>query len=452
MKRHIFQLRTRPTLGAVLLFGGLVLAGCKKPDSDLGLDILDPADALGTNEVDTTSILAWTIVPEPSRTSGLSRNVLGTYLDPDFGLVNTGIVTQLRLSSNNVGDTTSLSALVCDSIVLSLAYDLTTFGYGNTDAQSFRVFRLNEDLRTDTSYLSDHVPGIFLEDLVAAGRPNFSIQPSTPLSIGGESLSPQLRIPLKTSVGAEILSKWGSSAFLGSNEVFLTWFKGLMILPSQEATVPFQQAALYFNLLGADSKVRLYYRNTALLDTATFDFVINTSCVRYSLSRFDHSRATEPGLPFALLNQTAGQQEVYVEALGGARTELRFPNILNYATNEAGSVAKAELVIPVDENHYPLYAPPAQLFVFRKDDDGKDVALPDQLSGTSQIGGLYDPEDHEYRFVITRWIQGVLNGEYPNTGLGVLPGSNGVSVNRAILFGPEHPVSPMKLRLTFTTY
>ena len=451
MKRHIFQFRTRPTLGAVLLFGGLVLAGCKKPDSDLGLDILDPADALGTDQVDTTGILAWTIVPEPGRTSALSRNVLGTYLDPDFGLVSTGVVTQLRLSSNNVGSGVNPSDLVCDSIVLSLAYDVTTFGYGNTDPQSFRVFRLNEDLRTDTSYLSDHVPGVLLEDLVAAGRPEFPIQPSTPLSIGGESLSPQLRIPLKTSLGGEILSKWGSTT-LENNEAFLEWFKGIMVLPAVEATVPFQQAALYFNLLGVDSKVRLYYRNTAVVDTFTFDFVINTSCVRYSLSHFDHTKATEPGLVLALQNQTAGQQEVYVQALGGARVELRFPNILDYATNGSGAVAKAELVIPVDERYYPLYVPPTQLFVFRKDDNGEDVSLPDQLSGTTLIGGLYDPEDHEYRFVITRWIQGVLNGEYPNTGLAVLPGSNGVSVNRAILFGPEHPIAPMKLRLTFTTY
>jgi len=49
-------------------------------------------------------------------------------------------------------------------------------------------------------------------------------------------------------------------------------------------------------------------------------------------------------------------------------------------------------------------------------------------------------------------LQGVLNGEYPNTGLTVVPGSNGVTVNRAILNGPQHPALPMRLRLTFTTY
>jgi hypothetical protein len=46
----------------------------------------------------------------------------------------------------------------------------------------------------------------------------------------------------------------------------------------------------------------------------------------------------------------------------------------------------------------------------------------------------------------------VINGTYANTGLSLVPGSNGVSVNRAALAGPLNPDGPMQLVLTFTTY
>ncbi|HNK40349.1 MAG TPA: hypothetical protein PL002_04130, partial [Flavobacteriales bacterium] len=113
---------------------------------------------------------------------------------------------------------------------------------------------------------------------------------------------------------------------------------------------------------------------------------------------------------------------------------------------------KAELIMPVDGDVFPLYPPPGQIFVFRKDAEGNDAVIPDQQVSGNQVGGLYDADNKEYRLVITQWLQGVISGEYPNTGLSLVPGSNGVSVNRVILAGPENPVDRMRLRLTFTTY
>jgi hypothetical protein len=453
--RSPFRSRPCRLAGAALLFSGSLFLGCKKPESDIGLDLLDPADGLGTNVVDTTQLMAWTIEPSPVRTSGLSRNILGTYLDPDFGLVTAGIVAQVRLSANNVGGgIPDTSMLVCDSLVLSLAYDANTYGYGSLDPQSFRVFRVNEALSIDSAYTTEHVPTVFPQDLLASGRTEFPIQPFTQPYIGGDPLAPQLRLPLDPALGEEFLDRFGTDDLANSDQ-FLTWFNGLMIVPAEEATTPFQKAALYFNLLSLNSRLTLYYRDTTVPgseDTLSYDFVFNTTSVRYTTAHFAHSLAPQPGLPLALADSSQGQQRVYVQALGGVRGELRFPHLMNYATNGAGAVAKAELVLPVDPGFNSLYAPPTQLFVFRKDTDGNDVALPDQLLSASLIGGTYDAANREYRFVITRWVQGVLNGEYPNTGLSIVPGSNGVAVHRAILWGPEHSVDPMRLRLTFTTY
>ncbi len=438
----------RPAIAAVLLLA--ILFGCKKPEDDLGLEVLDPSDALGTTVVDTTTILTWSTTPDAGRTSGLTRNVLGTYLDPDFGAVSAGVVAQVRLSSGSVGAGNN-DALVCDSLVLSMAFDPSLFGYGNLDPRSFRVLRLNEDLRTDTTYKNDHVPAVLLEDLVALPRGEITPEPYTRPYIDGDSLTPQLRILLSKQLGQELLGKWGQLE-LTDNDHFLDFFKGLMILPGEQPGSPFTQGLLYLNLLSADSKLTLYYRNTTTPDTLFYNFPINSSSVRYTLSSFDHQAALQPGLPALLQDSTLGQQQFYLQALYGLKGQLHFPHLLNYPTNGVRALAKAELIIPLAGTYYPSYLPPAQLFAFRKDADGKERDLPGQTLGTNLVGGYYNAASGEYRLVITQWMQKVLDGDMPNTGLSLYPGSSGVSANRVVLAGPANATKPMKLRLTFTTY
>ena len=437
----------RPAIGAVLLFALALASGCKKPEDEVGLGVLPEEDAIGTLVMDTTHITAWTILPEPGKTSALSRNVLGTYLDPDVGLVTAGLVTQVQLNTGSV--TIDPAGLTCDSLVLSLAYDPTNYGYGNRDAQGFRVYRLTEDLILDTTYQSNDVPTSIPIDLLAGPRSSYAIEPFQGPVIDGDTLAPQLRLPLKKELGSELLSRWNTTDFT-SNTAFLSYFKGLLVIPNADATVPYQQAALYFDLLNPASKLTLYYHSAT--DTTSFDFIINSSSVRYTVTRFDHDRALNPALPMALGDSALGQQRVYVQALGGLRSELRFAGLENYAAAGFGALAKAELILPIEGNYYPLYAPPSQVFVFRKDEDGNDASIPDQVPTSNQVGGFYDPDEKAYRLVITQWMQGVINGTYPNTGLGLISGSNGVSVNRAILAGPENPVERMRLRLTFTTF
>lgn len=443
------SLRARPL--ALLALALLVIIGCKKPEDDIGLEVLDPSDALGTVVVDTSTVLAWSREPDPTGTSGLSRNLLGAYLDPDFGSVYAGIVAQVRLKSENVGSGSAGDALECDSVVLSLAFDASTSGYGNLDEQTFQVFRLAEDLYTDSTYTSAHVPGIIPDNLVRDPRGSFTPQPGVKPFIGGDSLTPQVRIRLDNALGEEWLQQFGGTNFV-DNPAFLQYFKGLMVLPVDEPQAPYQRGVLYFNTLSQDSKVTLYYRNVTDQDTTEVEFPINTSSVRYTVGRFGHDRAVRPGLAAQLQDSTLGQQRIYLQALNGLVGELRFPHIGDYAAQGLRALAKAELVLPVDGPYYPAYAPPAQIFPFRKNAEGADAVLPDQAGNVNLVGGIFDPVAKEYRMVVTQWMQGVLNGDYANTGLSLVPSSRGVSVNRVILAGPAHATSPLKLRLTFTTY
>jgi hypothetical protein len=172
--------------------------------------------------------------------------------------------------------------------------------------------------------------------------------------------------------------------------------------------------------------------------------------VRYTRCEHAFDQAPEPALSASLVDSTLGSHSVFVQSLGGTRAEIRLPHLETFAAGGLNAVAKAELVIPVADAFYPYYQPPLTMFVFRKGDEGQDLVLPDQLLGN--IGGSYDLTAQEYRLNITRWVQGVFNGTYENTGLSLVAGSNGVSANRVVLGGAQHGEHPMKLLLTFTTY
>ncbi len=431
-------------LGTALIIG----SGCKKPQDELGLSLLDPADTLGTVSTDTTAITAWTKPDAAVRTSALSTNQVGSYVDDVFGPVAVGTATQVRLSINNVGPADP--ALVCDSLVLSLAYATTDGLYGDPDPQVVSVFRLGEDLHTDSVYKSDRQPVVENNDLVAGAPRLFTPAPTSGPVVGGDTLVPQLRIPLNVALGQELLSQWGQPT-MADNASFLAWFKGLAIAPGTMGQAPLQGGVMRLNLLNGASKLTLYFHNnTGTL--STFDFIIGSSSVRYSYVQFAHDQAVEPGLAQTLADTTLGQVETYVQAMGGLRTKLHFPHLLAHAHAGQRALAKAELVVPIAGPFHGTYLPPAQLFVFRQAEDGSDLLVPDQIAGQGMVGGFYNAEKQEYRFNLTRWVQGVLNGTYPNTGLSLVPGSNGVSVNRVRLSGPQRTERPLQLLLTFTTY
>lgn len=432
----------------MLALGTILSSGCKKPEDDLGLSILDPADTLGTVRLDTSSIIAWPREDDAVRTSVLSANLVGAYVDDVFGPVITGTATQLRLSVNNIGPADP--ALVCDSLVLSLAYITVDPIYGDLDPQVIRVFRLNEDLSLDSLYKNDRPPVTESIDLVQGSPRSFTPVPSEGPVVGGDTLVPQLRIPLDPNLGQELLAQWGQPT-MADNASFLAFFKGVHVVPDNAGQSALQGGVWRFNLLNGASKMTLYYHNAEGV-SSTFDFIIGSSAVRYTTSVFDHAAASEPALPSALTDSTQGQLNTFVQSLGGLRTEVRFPYLDEFANGPYRALAKAELVVPLSGAFHPTYSPPDQLFVFRKADDGTDLLVPDQVAGQGVVGGFYDEVNQLYRFNLTRWTQGVINGTYANTGLSLVPGSNGVTVNRAALAGPLHTAQPMKLVLTFTTY
>lgn len=441
----------RPATWAALLFFLLITAiGCKKPEDELGLDLIPADHLLGLFETDSTTLRAYTRLDDPVRTSQLTRNVLGSYVDRQFGMLRAGIAFQVRLTSNNVGQGQNTSLLVADSLVLSLVYDGLSPVYGNLHPQEFQVHELDEVLSLDTVYKSDRVPATVQGDILLDKGQLVTPRPFDGVWIGEDSLPAQLRLRLEDAVAQRFMAAWGTSD-LENNANFIQFFNGLAVTVASQ-TVPGKGGLLNFPLEGGSSKLTLYYHDTTVgdEDTLAYDFAINANSSRYTFVDRDLTLATDPGLLNAVADST--QQKAYLQTFGGARTIIHFPHLSAYKAQGLDAIAKAELLLPIEGEFLPENPPPILCFAFMKNDEGEDTALPDQQSGIGQIGGSYDATGAVYRFNITRYFQGLVNEDIASTGLQIVTGFNGVTGNRAVIGGPEHPTTPMRLQLTFTTH
>jgi len=457
-RKHSSDTVSKPNLfrPASLAQGLLVAAcafvfstGCKKPEAELGLELLPGSPlALAT---DTAALHAFTFADNGIQTSGLSRNLVGSYVDPDFGLLKASLVAQLRLTTNSIGSGQDNSGLVADSIVLALAFETPNTHYGNLNTQRFVVQEVGTLLSVDSVYRTSSSPALLPEDLVQPHAGEITPDPYVNAIVGQDTLGPQIRIPLKLGLAQRFLDQFGQPA-LSNNSNFVEFFKGIKVSVENGAQGPYQGGILHINTIGTGSKVTVYYHNQ--LDQPELlrrlDLVITSGGVRFTTVERDRSLALTPRVEEALQDTTSAATTLFLQTLGGYRNALRFPGLSQLATR-GKALSKAELVVPLQGSYYPYYAPPPTLLLFRKN-NGSDAFLPDQLGGVTGIGGEFNSSQQAYRFNITRYAQQVMNGQLPDDGIVLVAGSSGVSANRAVLCGPAHPDTPMRLLLTFTTY
>ena len=102
-------------LSATFLLGAILISSCKKEESTVGSSI-NP-NGLEVITSDTFSVKTYSSELDSLETDETSVSLLGAYNDPEFGLVDCGVVTQIRLSSEgpNFGDVNDITV---DSVVV----------------------------------------------------------------------------------------------------------------------------------------------------------------------------------------------------------------------------------------------------------------------------------------------------------------------------------------------
>jgi hypothetical protein len=423
---------------ALALFGVLLfLSACKKPSPTEGGDYFPSSDELTALQTDTFSIVATTMKEDSVFTDELSLALVGMIDNPTFGTTQCVTYTQLRLSALEPDVS---SAMVVDSVILSLAYNATA--YGKPDRQSFSIRQLSQPLFKDSVYSARKTWPTYPHNLIVDGEEIQDINVTSLVPLGQDTLSPQLRLPLDKQLGYLLLQPQ-DAAVLSSQLEFQNYFHGIAI----ESKARYDGVARY-DLIDPATHLTVYYRDVVngLADTLSYDFVVTTDCARYNEFRHDYQ-----GTELAEFNNgttKAGGEYFYVQTGAGLKTKFTFPHLLDLNQFQDQVVNRAELIIPIDPD--AVYAEFDQLYL-RYLEDGNLKPLPDE--NVQVIGGNYNASTHQYSFNISRYVQSVLTGELPNRPLYLMGGTSGVSVKGIRAHGPQYnldkPTENTRLVVTF---
>jgi len=407
------------------------LAACNNSE-ELGIELAAAGD-LFNYRVDTTTHITVSTLRQDSLTSERrSAVLLGSLNDPVFGRSSASMMTQFRLSSNNVdfGDD-----IVVDSVRLLLKYKSC---YGDTtEMLHVQVYELQQDLYYDSTYYSNLDPAGYYQPGQPVGSYDFLPSPA----------ADSLIIPLSDDLGYKILT--ADTGHLADNDVFLEYFKGLYLKTDPAVS---QGSVCYFDLAGGKSRLILYYQNS-LADSLSYEVMVNNNCTWLSLFSHDYDASQIA----SQINDSAGRYaDVYLQAMAGLRGHIRFEFGDTLLADAASGIAvnKAELILPVDEDlTADAFLRPSALRVYYAQSDGTNDFIDDILLGADYHGGFYHETEGVYTFNITRHIQNLLHPDSTkqktNNGLFLTVDADRVTANRLILKN-GNPADGIRLKIVYS--
>lgn len=435
---RLFPILTRPLIIAASLIS---LISCEKEPGIIGLEVTPPLDQLHVETIDTSTIIAYSVLVDSIQTSGLYHNILGSIHDPVFGRTDASIYTQLNLSTVGVDFGSNPK---CDSLVLYLRYNGY---YGDTNTPlTVRLYEISEDIYSDSLYYSTTHIDTYNNEI---GRQSIYPHPNDSVVINGDKAAPALRVRLD-NCGKAFAEKLlaASSATLADNDEFVKYIKGLHI---KTDPVNYHGSILYFDLKTSPSGMTLYYHNDDQ-DSLSFTYEVSSSCKR--INHFDHEGYlfADPKLRQQIIynDHTLGEQINYLQSMGGVKVRLWFPYLKDWAKNKKVGINEAELILTnIDETDE--YLTPARLSLAITEDDGTLSSLYDQDSvSTTYYGGTYNSTTREYRIRLNYYVQDLVNQEDMGDGLSLMVAGSSINASRFVFAGPKAAKNRMRLRVVYS--
>ena len=441
MKTH----HSTALIGLALMIGMLAFASCKKSPETIGNNLVSDDNYIAIYHTDTTEIVCHSYL-DSAATSNATNALLGAMRDPVFGTSEAGFYTQFRPS---VAGQSFGNSPVVDSLVLQLC--LIDY-YGDTTVlQTAHAYELTDSLSFETTYYNHSTVATGSVD--HANGYQFRPHPRTKVHhIGTDTLAqPIIRIPLSQELG-NYLVNLDTTAY-SRPDLFKQYFKGLYVTCSPA------------NLDGAISSInltnntytllQLYYHNAATPNKhKRYDFYVTSSDSYFNHVDHDYTQGSSEFMSQLLDDQTElGQSILYLQAMGGVKAKVYFPNICHWADTLEGCrlvVNEAKLVLPASLTLTDsVYKAPSNLILLGFNSDSTTYLLPDYYEGSTFFDGAYNSSKHSVSFRITEYLQSMIMNKKDNLGLSL--GINGAAYNatRYVINGPE-ATTEEKMRLEVT--
>lgn len=385
---------------------------CRKSNpNDIGLAVPN-SEAINTTLISTLPISTITVRDELLQTNTLSKHPYGILNDPLFGTTEANLLISLNLPSSNLSFGTNPTI---DSAVVVLNYGNEYLG-DPAAVFNFKIHQLDNRL-LPTSNLYNNNTDTYQAPIIGTQTGRIDIDKkvqandATGTSI---TLAPQVRIRLNNTFAQTILG--ASSTTLANNDTFGDFIKGLYLkaTPSSSST----GGIVFFDLATGASKLELYYHNQGNTNTQYTSLPIISSGTNPCVAAFSHNFSGSGATEVQNNIDQIGANYNFVQPLAGVRTKVYFPDLTALSSQKNITINKAELVVTTQTlgSDVPsIFSPAPKLYLYQTDIAGQRKFLPDgnaadlRFLGDSDFGGTYNTTDQKYRFIITSYIQDLVN-------------------------------------------
>lgn len=432
-------------LSALFVFGAFFFSSCEPEDSKVGLGVHPKNDQVNLFTTSFINYAYQTRSEDSVITNNTSQNIVGSFYDPVFGVSNAELAFQLRLPANDI-QIENRSGVVVDSVILFLIAP-TSYGPENR-SMAVEVYELAEEMM-DTTYYSNYNFARESENLVANPLNPISVDLDETHVFGEDSITGVIAIPIAKSWGEKILDFQGTSEF-ENNENFLNTIKGFLVTEPSTNMAMGDGSMYMVNLFNIYSKLEIRYTDTTQAEPVqqTLDLNISSESNRVHTVKHDHDLGT---ISLAIDDTTNDQSNVYIQALGGLKATMDFKNLIALA-DSLDVLNKVELVLPIDEFLGDTLSSSYRLVLEINQGDSTSSFTPDLSEGDAHIGGYFNEECACYVFTITRFFQGVMNGDIASTKLNIVPSGESIRAQRTILKGKNHPMGGPQLYIYGTKF
>lgn len=451
MKKFIF-------LPFVLVGAVIIMSSCGDTTS-VGSGLVAD-DEIQVEHIEDFVIKAKSVISAPDIT--FTRNEIltptihyaGTYNDPIFGSVESSFYVQNRYFNSF---SPPYAGEELDSLMLTMRFEpAATFGdsLASFDIEIYRLLQNIDDLdsiRSDANFPISAEPIATVRNV----QPGYFDTLTYFDPVIGDTISSvgSIRVKLSQRFAAELFN---STTAIGSDENLLSQFNGFYI----KAYSP-DNSLIGFNLpqSSVNNLLSMYYSKLNGIERTPSRFDYFLGYIRPIKFTHDYS-ATD--IPNIVDKEAEGEDLLYLQGFSGLDIELDLADVLKLA-NSNPLINFATLEVTVATQSIPdLDSNPSAgaLGLYKLNEEGQKEKILDlqlgelSLSRESLFGGSLQQDTENaslltYKMNLTSHVKNILKGiESTKVYLSVY--NNTANPTRTILYGPQHSLYPVKLRVTYT--
>lgn len=420
------------------------LLSCVKKSDDIRFSDISNSNQTDINLVDSFTISARTVKEDSLVTSQLKYQLLGTHNDPNFGTSKASIYAPLYLTSLQEEINKPLSHV--DSAILYIPFVSRSLRYGDSNSiQNIDVLEMNEVIDQTKTYthLSNFTT---VAGSIGTYNQKFSFNDSIKIRVDNKLNAYPMGIKIKLSMAFATKLFTTPTGNLASQDAFQTYIKGIALVAMGSPSSG--EGSVIATYIKSDlARIYLYYNDSLDYQYSFGSEIAGTSIVnKYEVTHTNND----------LLNQLASSNGkfplVYTQAMGGSKTYIQVPYLLEWAKKQRVAITLAEMYIAPDQTTVTgKYYLPERLLLVKPDPDNNKRNAPITDLLYAGYDSYYNKGTQKYRFSIKFHLQEILNSFYldgtnNNTGFYLsVPTESPINGARAVI-----DASKIKLRIVYT--